>query len=146
MLHLRVGEHLVDGIDRAARHAGFVQAFDPIGAAAAGEITVDFDIERVAVLRARRAVGVVRILQERGRRDGLAEPFPDRLPGGGDVDIAVVGLVDAGRCAGRMIVAGLLGDFTLHQITGGLKVEHENLRLQERGGDLLALFGFLALQ
>src|SRR6202046_2629135 len=29
MLHLRVGEHLVDRVDRATGHAGLVYAFDP---------------------------------------------------------------------------------------------------------------------
>src|SRR6202035_3673777 len=107
---------------------------------------VDVDVKRVAILRTRGAVDVFGHFRQFRRLDGLAEPLPDGLPGSGDVDIAVVGLVDAGRRAGRMIVAGLLGDFALHQIAGGLEVEHEDLRLQERSGDLLALFGFLALQ
>src|SRR6202140_3228690 len=52
MLDLRVVEHLVDGVDRAARHAGLVQPLDPIGAGAAGEIADDLGVEGIAVLRA----------------------------------------------------------------------------------------------
>ncbi len=45
-----------------------------------------------------------------------------------------------------MIVAGLAGDLALHQPARGLEVEHEDLRLQERRRDVLALAGFLALE
>ena len=111
MLDLRVGEHLVDRIDRPARHAGLVQALDPLGAGSAGHVRVDLGIERVAIFRARRAGLIVRILQQRRRFGGLAESLPDFLSGGGNVDVAVLGLEHAGRNAGRMIIAGLLRDF-----------------------------------
>ena len=45
-----------------------------------------------------------------------------------------------------MIVAGLLRHLALDQIAGGLKVEHENLGLQQRGLDCLSLAGFFPLQ
>ena len=45
-----------------------------------------------------------------------------------------------------MIVAGLLRHLAFHQITRGLEVEHENLRLQQRGLDRLPLAGFVAFQ
>ncbi len=45
-----------------------------------------------------------------------------------------------------MIVAGLLRHLALHQIARGLEIEHENLRLQQRSRDVLALLGFLALE
>src|SRR5579862_3480159 len=80
MLHLRIGEHFVDGIDRPARTAGRVQALDPLRAGAADEALVDVNVERVAVLRARRAVDIVRVFCKLRRLDGVAEPFPDRLP------------------------------------------------------------------
>jgi hypothetical protein len=38
-----------------------------------------------------------------------------------------------------MVVAGLLGDLAAHQVAGRLEVEHEDLRLQERGLHPLAL-------
>ena len=45
-----------------------------------------------------------------------------------------------------MIVAGLLGHFAADQIARGLEVEHENLRLQQRGLDVLAFVRFLAFE
>ena len=45
-----------------------------------------------------------------------------------------------------MIVAGLSGDLALDQITRGLKIEHEDLRLQQRGLDRLALAGTVAFE
>ena len=44
-----------------------------------------------------------------------------------------------------MVVAGLLGDLALHQPARGLEVEHEDLRLDQRGMDPLALAGALAI-
>ena len=81
-----------------------------------------------------------------GRSERFAHPLPHLRSGGGDVDVAVGGLVDAGRRAGGMIVAGLLRNLTGHQPARGLEIEHEDLRLQQRGLDLLALAGFFALQ
>jgi len=45
-----------------------------------------------------------------------------------------------------MIVAGLPRHLTLNQIARGLKVEHEDLGLQKRGFDRLALAGIFPLQ
>ena len=44
-----------------------------------------------------------------------------------------------------MIVAGLLGDLVRLQPARGLEVEHEDLRLQQRGGDPLPFAGNFAL-
>ena len=67
------------------------------------------------------------------------------LAGGRDVDVAVAGREDAGRDRGRMVVARLLGDLALHQPARGLEVEHEDLRLDQRGVNPLALLGALAV-
>ncbi len=48
--------------------------------------------------------------------------------------------------AGRVIVAGLLRHFLHLQPARRLEVEHEDLRLQQRGGDPLAFAGDLALE
>ena len=45
-----------------------------------------------------------------------------------------------------MIVAGLLRHFAFHEEARGLEIEHEDLRLQERGRDLLALAGLFPLE
>src|SRR5712672_2514606 len=146
MLDLRVGEHLVDRIDRSARHARLVEPVDPLGAAALDGVPVDLGIERVAVLRAAGAGRIVGIGDHVGRFDRLAEAFPDLLPGRRDVDMAVGGLEHSGRDAGRVIVARLLGDLALDQIARRLEVEHEDLGLQQRCLDVLALARLLALQ
>src|SRR2546429_6776098 len=57
VLHLRIREDLIDGMDRPAGHTGLVQAFDPLGAGPATEIGLDLDIERIAVCQARRGGG-----------------------------------------------------------------------------------------
>ena len=49
MLHLRIGEHFIDGIDRPARATGRVQALDPLRAGAADQMLVDVDVKRVAI-------------------------------------------------------------------------------------------------
>ena len=45
-----------------------------------------------------------------------------------------------------MIVAGLPRHLAIDQKAGGLKIEHEDLRLQQRGFDRLALAGRLPLK
>jgi len=60
--------------------------------------------------------------------------------------VAVLGLEHAGRNAGRVIVAGLFGELMHLQPARGLEVEHEDLRLQQRGRDPLAFAGNVALQ
>ena len=63
-------------------------------------------------------------------------------PRRGDIDMAVAGFEHALRDRGRVIVAGLRRDFLIHQPACGLKIEHENLRLQQRGMNPLSLTGF----
>src|ERR1700733_4888990 len=109
MPHLRIGKHLVDGINRAARHPGGVEQLDPLGAAMAVEGTLDLGVERVAILGSRGGGGVCGLARHRRIADGFAKAVPHFAAGGGDVDQAVCGLEHAGRHGGRMIVAGFLG-------------------------------------
>src|SRR5215213_8891292 len=146
VLDLGVVEHLVDRIDRAAGHAGLVQFLDPgVRRFLFGELA-DYFVQRVAVLRARGRGGVIGIGDQFGRADRLRAAFPYPPAGRGDVDVAVGGLEHAGRDRGRVVVAGLLGDVLFHQPARGLEIQHEDLRLQERGLHPLALAGNVALQ
>src|SRR5262249_52765752 len=77
---------------------------------------------------------------------GAAEPPPGRRAGGGDVDVAVGRLEDARRDAGWMVVAGLAWHLLRVEPARALEIEHEDLRLQKRGGHLLALARLLALK
>src|SRR5262245_65337881 len=94
--------------------------------------TTLFRSERVAMLRALRRGLVFRPLHQIARLGGIAESGPYLRTGRGDVDMPVGGLEHAGRDAGRVIVAGLLGHLAADQPAGALGVEHEDLRLQQR--------------
>ena len=63
------------------------------------------------------------------------------LAGTGDVDEAVRSGEDAGRDRGRVIIAGLFRHIAVHQPACGLKIQHRDLRLQQRCLDPLALAG-----
>ncbi len=91
MLYLRVGEHLIDRIERPARHANFVHQLDPIGARPPLGDLGDLLVERLAVLRARRSVGVIRVAQQVLRVGRLTEPLPQIVARGGNVDLPVGG-------------------------------------------------------
>ena len=60
--------------------------------------------------------------------------------------MSVGGLEYAGRDAGRMIVAGLPRHLAADQPARALEVEHEDLRFQQRGRDVLPLLRLLALE
>src|SRR3546814_292500 len=124
---------LFRSVDRPARHARFGHQVDPLGARAALGPGGDAGVELVAVLRpalARLVVGLVEQVVEAG---GAAEPLPQDLARGGDVDVAVGGREDAGRDAGGMVVAGLLRHLAVHRPARRLEVEHRDLRLEQRG-------------
>src|SRR3974390_60581 len=146
VFHLLIGEDLVNGIDRSARHTGAVEYLDPFGAGLVHRALADLSVHRHAVLRAQQAGLYFIAVDQLWRFDRLAGALPHHLAGGGNVDVAVLGLEHAGRDTGRMIVAGLLGDLVHLQPARGLEVQHEDLRLKERGGDPLAFAGHLALQ
>ena len=59
---------------------------------------------------------------------------------------AVRGREHAGGDAGRMVVAGLAGDLAGHQPARGLEVQHEDLRLQQRGVHPAPHAGALAVE
>jgi hypothetical protein len=69
--------------------------------------------------------------RELGRADRLRATFPDPAARGGDVDVAVGRLEHADGDAGRMVVARLLGDVLFHQPACRLKIQHEDLCLQQ---------------
>ena len=68
------------------------------------------------------------------------------LFGRGNVDVSVSSFEYASRDARWMIVTRLLRNLTFDQIARGLKIEHEDLCLQQRGRDLLAFSGRLSLK
>src|SRR5713101_6420467 len=146
MLDLRIGKHLIDRIDGTARHAGFVETLDPIGAGTPCGQLVDFRIEGVAIFRSVWPGCVFRPGDQLRGLERMTETLPDLLAGGRDVDMALGGLEDARRNAGGVIVARLLRYLAFHEPARRLEIEHEYLSLQQRGLDLLTFVGLLPLQ
>src|SRR5262245_15437533 len=62
---LLVREHLIDRVDRTARHSDRVEYLDPFGTALVDRALVDFRIQRVAVLGTQRAGGIIRMLDRK---------------------------------------------------------------------------------
>jgi hypothetical protein len=146
MLHLGIGERLVDPVDRPARHAGGVEDRDPFRAGLLPGDRHQHLHQHVAIGRARPGGGEARIGAQVRPLDGAAEPLVDLVAGGGDVDVAVLRLEDAGGDAGGVVVARLRRDLAAHQPARGLEVEHRQHRLQQRGVHPLADAGRLTLQ
>jgi len=133
-------------VDLAARHAGFVEPLDPMGTAGAGQSFLDEGIERVAVAAPVLGRSEARILRQLLGADRGAEALPDRPAGGGDVDGAIGRAEHAGRHHGRVVVAGLARDLAFVQPARRLEIQHEDLSLEQRGLDPLALARDLAFE
>src|SRR6266404_6325728 len=146
MLDLRLGEGLVDAVDRPARHAGLVQGGNPLRAGLGPGDRADALVYGLAVLRAQGAAFMLGMAEQLRRAHGLAKALPQIVARGGDIDVAVGGGKYAGRDARGVVVAGLLGNLALDQPPRRLEVEHENLRLDQRGMHPLANAGRFALQ
>src|SRR5215475_10188515 len=143
---LWVGEHLLDGVDGPRGYASGIETLDPVSARAMGEMGLDGPVKGIAVFKARSSGGELRIGEKGGRIESLAKALPHLPTGRGNVDIAVARLEHPGRDAGWMVVASLSGNLARIEPARGLEIEHEDLRLQQRGGNLLALAGLLPLQ
>src|SRR6266704_1764415 len=133
MLDLRIGKDLIDCIDRPARYARAIEQIDPIRAVPLRRIVLDRGVERVSVRRACRLVRVARVLQEFRRAEGAAQPAEMRVTRSGDIDVPVAGSENTGWNACRMIVSGLWRDLAGDQPAHGLKIQHGDLTLKQRG-------------
>src|SRR2546430_7641769 len=146
VLYLRIGEHLVDAVDRAAGNAAAVQLRHPFLARAGGEAFIEDRVQALAVR------GALLVVPEFVARDQVFAPYdvaqalPHTFARGRDVDVAVGGLVGRGRHAGRVVVADLRRDLPLHQVARRLEVEQRDARLQERGLHPLPAAGGFALE
>ena len=147
MLHLRVGEDLVHGIDRAAGHAGLVQPGDPVlrgvspaAASAAGHWSSPGSRRGTCRWRRPGPWPARSIPSVSTMRFHISCPPPARLI------MPVLGTEQAGRHGGRVVVAGLLRDFMLHGPAGRLEVHHRHHGLQQAGMDPAALARALPLQ
>src|SRR5579872_6355859 len=87
VLHLRVVEHLVDGVNRTRGHADLVEAGDPVRAGARARDLRDLAVERAAVFRAAIRGRIGGVLEELRRLQRLAEADPHVAAGSGDIDV-----------------------------------------------------------
>ena len=145
VLDLRVGEHLVHPVDRAARHACLVERFHPLGGSALAGLLLDDAHQLDAVLVPQLEVAEIRVCFELRHADHLAQPGK-QVARARDVDVPVRRSEGAGGHVERVIVADLLRHLVRHHPARGLEIEHRDQRLQERGGDPLAFAGLLALE
>ena len=81
MANLRVGEYLVDRVNRSCRYAGGVEPFDPLGAVPAQCDRFDCRVERLAVLRARPAAAVIGMRGQVGDVERATEPAEENEGG-----------------------------------------------------------------
>src|SRR5262249_6740749 len=109
--HLRIGEHLVDVVDRAAGNPGTLEQLDPVLRRLMFGDLADRGVDRGAVRAAAFLVPPLGLVLPFRTADGVAQPFKHARGTRRDVDVAVTGRKYAGGDAGRMIVAGLWRDF-----------------------------------
>src|SRR5688500_4741100 len=135
MLDLRIGENLVDRVDRTGGYAGLFEFLHPVRR---GLLFGDFferGVERGAIRGAVGELAELRMGLPLGLLAHVAETFVESSRARREIDVAVARREHAARRHRRMIVAGLLRDFALPEIARGLEVEQENLRLEERRVD-----------
>ena len=146
VLYLRIGEHLVHRVDRAARHTRLVQHLDPFGGSTVGKNPLDLLAKQLAVLRAAGVLLELLALDPFFLVHRLGKALPDRVTRGGDVHIAVFRLVGRGGHAHRVVVARLPGYIARHQVTRRLEIEQRDLRVQQVRLHPLAFARYLALE
>src|SRR5688572_29390961 len=73
MLDLRIVEHLIDVVDRPARHAGLVENLDPLGARLLFGVSADLLVELLAVLRAQLTGRIIRMPRHAVGAERIAE-------------------------------------------------------------------------
>src|SRR5262245_58434139 len=107
MSYLRIGEGLVDPVDRPAGHARVVQDADPrTTRLLPGDRHQDVR-QLVPILGSRLGGGESRISLKIRALDGVTEPAVDLVAGRGDVDMAVLRLEDPGGNPRGMVVPRL---------------------------------------
>ena len=89
-------------------------------------------VQSVAIVRPRGSIDKIRILRPFGVTHLGAEPLPYGAAGYRNIHVTVGGREYAGRNTGRVVVAGLPGHFAIDQPACRLKIEHEDLRFQQR--------------
>src|SRR5213593_4409834 len=139
-LHLRIGDHLRDVVDRGGGDTAGGQRLDDFGLGARARPALDDGGDLVAPVapgRGRRESGVRR---EIAPADDLAEAAPDRVAGsGGDRDVAVGRRIDARAGPAERNVARACEDLAADRVALAEVVEGDEQAVQERQVDALAV-------
>ena len=138
--HLRVGQGLLEAVDRASGHAGRVHLLDPVRGGRGGEHRLDVALEVVGVLQPVARLRVARVGQPLGLvADLVAEGLPQLLVAGAHRGVAVlraIGLVGGGAAVAR---AGGRGDLAGAGPGAEFPDAPGEPRLEQRGLQVLAL-------
>ena len=139
MLHLRIGEHVIEPVDRATGHTDDLECAYPFSGGFLFHRGRQQGGARVAVGDAQCVGGVVRIGGGFGRTCSHAQSLKLAVVAGGDDDVAIFGVKGlVGHYIG-VGVAHALGHLTADQIVGVLVGEPRHLRVEQRHVDVLAL-------
>jgi hypothetical protein len=138
VIHLRVGEGLVNRENRTAGDAGRVEDLDPLGAVACSERVLDEVAQLLAILVACRRFAEPIVVGEPLHPDGPREVSELTVARGGDVDGAVLYWEHPGRESRGVVVTGLRWDLATDEPPRGLEVEHRDGGLEQGGLDPLA--------
>ena len=87
--HLRISEHLVNGVNRAAGHTTVIEDADPLVAGLGLQRVVDFGVQRNAILRTRAVALEFGALEQFRPADGIAQAHPHALARCADIDVTV---------------------------------------------------------
>ena len=142
---LRVGEDLVQGVDRAAGHVEAGQAVDPFGL---GLLRGDLGQQGVEGLAVAHAVGVggeARVGGEFGRLGEGAEALELPVVADRQDEVAVGAGHDLVGHDVRVLVALALGDLARGQVVEPLVDQPGDLGVEQRQVDLLASAGLVAV-
>ena len=130
VLHLGVGERFVDAIDWPTGDTDVVQHADPMRGWLFGRVFGYRRVEGIAIGRSQRPYCVVRVLGKFVGSNSGAQRSEAASVRGRQIHMAVGGRERSHRNQGRVIVPGLRRDFVIHRPTGGLEVEHGDLRFE----------------
>ena len=145
MLHLRVGEHLRQVVDRPAGHAGLLQRTDPFGRGAEHRDLADQRNQLGAMGNARAIGGEAGIGRPLGTPGHLAELAELTVVANGEDDVAVgSGEILIGHDV-RMGIAHAPGRHAGGEVIQRLVAEAGDLHVEQRGVDMLALAAAFAM-
>ena len=130
MLYLRIGEYLIQRVNRSARNARVVQQVDPICAGVGDRDFLNLGDQGGTVLVAVVEGRETRVVGESVESGRVAETLP-HLRHRRDIDKAVAGAERPHWCNRRVMVAGLWRDPLFDRPACRLEIKQEDHRFQQ---------------